>query len=115
MAGELTAQTELSEAPSGSDFIDLVDVSDTTDSPQGSSKKLTVQNLLLAAGIKVVPGFEGYIIIAASGNSDPTIVQEDDVLVGSGAYYNGEYVMMRALQDNPTQDSEFIKGVSGEE
>ena len=64
---------------------------------------------------KFVSGYDGYTIIAASGNTDPTIVQQDDILVGKGAFYNGAHVTLRALQDSPTQDSEFALGMNIEE
>jgi len=70
---------------------------------------------LLQGYLKIVPGFEGYLIIPANGNNNPAIVEEDDILIGKGAYYNGSYVMMRALQDSPSQDSEFATGISGNE
>lgn len=112
--GKTTDQTELTEAANG-DLFDIVDVSDTTDDPQGSSRKISIANILWAAGIKVVSGYEGYLIIRADGNQDRTIVQTNDILIGKGAYYNGNYVMMRALQDSPTQDSEFETGYSAAE
>lgn len=42
----LTDRTELSEAPNNSDLVHVVDVSDTTDNAAGTSKKLTISNLL---------------------------------------------------------------------
>jgi hypothetical protein len=43
---KLTDLTELAEAPATSDVVEVVDVSDTTHDAAGTSKKLTVQNLL---------------------------------------------------------------------
>lgn len=40
-----TALTELNEAPNDSDIIPIVDVSDTTDSANGTTKKITAANL----------------------------------------------------------------------
>ena len=65
--------------------------------------------------MKFVPGYEGYIILPATGNIDGTIVQEDDILVGKGAYFGGDAVVMRALQDSPTLDAHFIVSLSGAE
>lgn len=48
MAEKLTNRTALTTPASG-DLLHIVDISDTTDSPQGSSKKITFANL--AAGI----------------------------------------------------------------
>ena len=42
----LTAKTELTETPHADDVVYIVDVSDTTDSPQGSSKKIKYSNLV---------------------------------------------------------------------
>ena len=64
---------------------------------------------------KMVPGYSGYLIIPGSGNTDDTIVQTNDILIGKGAYFSGEYVMMRAIQDSPTLDAHFKRGFSSEE
>lgn len=112
--GKLTDETALTGAANG-DFLYVVDVSNTTEDPAGSSFKITLGELLLSVGIKVVAGFEGYVILAATGNTDSTIVQQDDILVGKGAFFSGDYVMMRATQDSPTLDAHFAVGVNGDE
>jgi len=43
----LTSRTELDEKPAVGDFLHIVDVSDTTDNPAGTSKKITKENLTL--------------------------------------------------------------------
>lgn len=42
----LTDRTELGAAPASNDFFHIVDVDDTTDNAAGTSKKITVENLL---------------------------------------------------------------------
>lgn len=41
---KITELTELAEAPASGDLVAIVDVSDTTDSPQGTTKKITADN-----------------------------------------------------------------------
>lgn len=45
-AGEVTSLTALSEAPASGDLVEVVDVSDTTYSANGTNKKITATNLL---------------------------------------------------------------------
>ena len=47
---KLTDRTELTVQPANDDLVHVVDVDDTTGSADGTSKKITVQNLLLGAG-----------------------------------------------------------------
>jgi len=47
---KLTDRTELTVQPADDDLVHVVDVDDTTGSADGTSKKITVQNLLLGAG-----------------------------------------------------------------
>lgn len=66
--------------------------------------------------LKFVAGYEGYVVIPANGNTDMTRVQENDILIGKGAYYPDEDgVMMRALQDDPNDDSHFAISLKGRE
>lgn len=46
---KLTDRTELTAQPANGDFLHVVDIDDTTGSAAGTSKKITVQNLMLAA------------------------------------------------------------------
>ena len=61
---------------------------------------------------KFVAGYEGYLIIPANGNTNASIIQTNDILIGKGDYYDGNYVMMRALQDSPTLDEHFEVGLN---
>jgi len=51
MGQPLTLRTELATTPDNADFMHVVDVSDTTDSAEGTSKKVTVANLLAGATV----------------------------------------------------------------
>lgn len=46
MSQKLTDRTALAETPASGDLVHIVDVSDTTDSASGTSKKITTANLL---------------------------------------------------------------------
>lgn len=63
MAKKITELTELTTPASG-DYLVVVDVSDTTDSPEGTTKKVSVENL----------GAGGGSVSSGSGapNSTPT-------------------------------------------
>lgn len=53
---EIDSFTALAVAPAAGDLLPIVDVSDTTDSPQGTTKKITVANLVGATGVGDVVG-----------------------------------------------------------
>ena len=65
--------------------------------------------------IKFVPGYTGYIILPATGNVDPSIVEENDILIGKGAYNDGKYSMLRALRNEPALNEDFAIGLNSEE
>lgn len=65
--------------------------------------------------MKFVPGYIGYIILPATGNVNPNIVEENDILIGKGAYNNGKYSMLRALKDEPALNEDFAIGLNSEE
>lgn len=58
--------TALAVAPAAGDLLAIVDVSDTTDAATGTTKKITVTNLLAAAGSSGTP-FE--LVVACSDES----------------------------------------------
>lgn len=66
MAEEISSFTALGAAPAVGDLIPVVDVSDTTDSPEGTTKKMTITNLLAAIPVTGTP-FE--LVIACSDES----------------------------------------------
>lgn len=51
MGQKLTDRTELATTPDNADLMHVIDVSDTTDSAEGTSKKVTVANLLAGATV----------------------------------------------------------------
>jgi len=57
--------------------------------------------------LKFVEGYEGYQILPGDGNVNDSIVEQGDVLKGIGAYYNGDYVHLRAKVDDPSADADF--------
>lgn len=63
--GPVSGFTELAAAPATGDQLPIVDVSDTTDSAQGTTKRLTINNLL-----KCIP-FE--MIVACSDEDTPIV------------------------------------------
>lgn len=56
LSQKLTDRTELAEAPASGDFLHVVDVSDTTDSAEGTSKKVQAQYLTIADASTTVKG-----------------------------------------------------------
>lgn len=56
MPQKLTERTELAEAPASGDWFHIVDVSDTTDSAQGTSKKVQSQYVTIADASTTVKG-----------------------------------------------------------
>ncbi len=106
MSQKLTQLTSLSLPLQNGDEIYIV---------RGANQFKVRPAALFQGFLKFVQGYEGYIIIPAAGNVDSTIVQTNDILIGKGAYFSGDYVMMRALQDTPTLDAHFKRGYSGEE
>lgn len=78
MPERLTDQTELTDAPETNDVVYVVDVSDTTDDPAGSSKKQTLANF--AQGI---PSFKqigvSNVFVFKTIGDNYTIVQAGDL------------------------------------
>ena len=56
MGQPLTLRTELAETPASGDFLHVIDVSDTTDSPDGTSKKVQAQYLTISDASTTVKG-----------------------------------------------------------
>lgn len=65
--------------------------------------------------LKFVSGYDGYVQVPATGNTDATIVQQDDMLLGKGAFISGNHTTIRATTDEPALDSDFAKGLNAEE
>lgn len=107
MADKLTDRTPLGTHPAENDLHYVVDVSDTTDDPTGTSKKVTTANkhLVTNGWPKRVTGYVGYIVMAGPANLDGDLVQAGDVIMGKGAFAGGNMIMAVALQDTPTLDA----------
>lgn len=69
----ITELTELAAAPASNDVLVIVDVSDTTQSPQGTTKKITVSNLGTSPSVN-----EKLVVFTTSGGVS-TIVKADGV------------------------------------
>lgn len=70
---EIDDFTELAVAPASGDLVPIVDVSDTTDSAQGTTKKVTVSNLLSAAsGTFAGADFDKYRLIGVNARPNST-------------------------------------------
>lgn len=82
----------------------IVDVSDTTDSVNGTSKRISVNNLL--GGLpKIVTGYTGYLVIPGPSSTNRYLVQSGDILIGKGAFAGGNMIMAVATQNTPTLDA----------
>lgn len=70
---EIDDFTELAVAPASGDLMPIVDVSDTTDSAQGTTKKITVANLLSGAGSAFAGAdFDKYRLIGVNARPNST-------------------------------------------
>jgi len=65
-SSKLTDRTELAAAPADGDLLHVVDVSDTTGSSDGTSKKIQVSNLLANASTEYM-AISGYCYISSTG------------------------------------------------
>ena len=72
---KLTDRAELNAQPANGDLLHIVDIDDTTGSPSGTSKKITVTNLLAGAG------GGGLSTIAVRNNSGGTIAKGKAVYI----------------------------------
>lgn len=76
--GKLTDQPELAEIPANGDWIHVVDISDTSSDPAGSSKKLSISNLLQGIVNVLLPAdfnfnnFKGINLAAPTSDLDAT-------------------------------------------
>ena len=98
MSIKVSALTELTYPIQDTDLIYVI--------RSGTSYFATLTGALQSY-LKIVPGFEGYMVIPATGNTDGTQVEEDDIIIGKGAFKGGNMIMAVANQDNPTLDTHF--------
>ncbi len=95
---KVSEKEEISYPLRGNDVIYII--------RDGESFRGTLKGLFRGI-LKFVAGYEGYRIFPGENNVNDDIVQAGDVLKGIGAYYNGRYVHIRALVDNPSEDADF--------
>tara|TARA_B100001094_G_scaffold7119_1_gene6362 strand:- start:6804 stop:7349 length:546 start_codon:yes stop_codon:yes gene_type:complete len=85
MAGQrLTDKTELSGNPSGDDLLMLVDVSDTTGSADGTSKKIKTENYILTEKVSI--DNSQFLLLASSGVKIVTERSATEVIVPIAVY-----------------------------
>lgn len=70
MNKKISALTALGATPAVGDIIPITDVSDTTGSAQGTTKKVTVANLVAAAPVQSVAGRTGTVTVDAGDLTD---------------------------------------------
>ena len=63
---KISALSSLGGTPNASDIIPITDVSDTTGSAQGTTKKVTVANLVAASPVQSVAGKTGTVTLSNS-------------------------------------------------
>ena len=63
---KISALGSLGGTPNASDIIPITDVSDTTGSAQGTTKKVTVANLVAASPVQSVAGKTGTVTLSNS-------------------------------------------------
>ena len=66
MNKKISALSSLGGTPNASDIIPITDVSDTTGSAQGTTKKVTVANLVAASPVQSVAGRTGTVTLSNS-------------------------------------------------
>jgi len=70
MNKKISALTALGTTPAVGDIIPITDVSDTTGSSNGTTKKVTVANLVAAAPVQSVAGRTGTVTVDAGDLTD---------------------------------------------
>lgn len=94
MAQRLTERSEIPATVSLDDKMHIVDVSDTSQNPEGSSYWTTVGNFLIDLGVGIgMASQPGYTVYKASGNTDGTALEVGDRIEGVGAYFSGDYII----------------------
>lgn len=66
----ISSLTSLGAAPATDDIIPITDISDTTGSPQGTTKKVTVANLVAVAPVQSVNTATGAVVLDADDIDD---------------------------------------------
>ena len=103
---KLTDLTVLNATPATGDKLYIVDVSDTTDSPQGTSKQITIANALSS------PGGRSYAAqtISSSGDSTPTLstgLHTQNITLSGASSGDGARVSL-SIADRVAGDKVFL-------
>lgn len=79
MAGQrLTDQTAKTSKPAGDDVVHVVDISNTTDNPAGSSFKMTIDNLLKGRSFKYI---QGCLVYSFASDPSTTAISANDWVI----------------------------------
>ena len=97
---KLTDRTELAAQPASDDLLHIVDVNDTTGSPSGTSKKITVNNLLSGGGGGGVTSVTGTTPIVSSGGSTPAISITAATTSAAGSMSSADKTKLDGLDGN---------------
>lgn len=90
------------------DLLHIVDVSDTSQSPDGSSFKVSVGNFLRSLGVGItIQGYENYTVKKAVGNTSFTQLEVGDLVEGVGAYFGGDYIVATVATSPVSSDANF--------
>ena len=87
MAERLTDRDELTTASAPGDWIHLVDVSDTTDDPAGTSVKQQAQNFLKG---KTFQSILGCLVYKTYGSPTTTTIQATDLVIYACLLYTSD-------------------------
>lgn len=125
MPERLTDQTELTTAPENDDIVYVVDVSDTTDNPAGSSKQQTFANFTkgirgfgaLLPGTLSPSGSPATLLFKTTSNpatDDYTAIQQHDIVIRADAarcvigYVLNDFTTFPDDFDDPTKFAKYI-------
>lgn len=104
MSDKITNLALLSATPAADDRLVIVDRSNTAMATSGTTSQITMTNLL--GGMpKVVPSYQGYVVIPGPSSSNRYAVQTGDIIIGKGAFAGGNMIMAVANTNSPSLDS----------
>jgi hypothetical protein len=109
MAGRKITQLPILTTPAATDKLVIVDVSDTAESPQGTSKQIALSNLL---------GYTEYVaLVTQNGTNPPTVTtQSNNTGLTFTSEYNdvGDYVLSFSSYPSAGKvNAQFCNGDSG--
>lgn len=116
MAGErLTDKAFKTDKPAGNDLVHLVDVSNTTSNPSGTSFKMTVDNLLKGRSFKFI---QGCLVFSFASDPSTTAIANTDWVIYMNIS-NTRMVMgiakgaLTTIPDDFDDDAKFAKFYEG--